>query len=85
VKPPSVATSFVPSADEATYSQESSLYAVVSVQVTPESAEVQIPPPLTTATNLVPSDEEATDHHSKSGSGGSELAGVHVAPELLEV
>jgi hypothetical protein len=56
--------------------------AVVSSQVAPESLEVYIPPPRTTAANLVPSSEEAT-HIQYCGDGA--LVSRQVLPESLEV
>lgn len=80
--PPATATSFVPSAEEATENQPVP-GTLLDTQVAPEFVEVNIPLPLydAAAINFVPSAEEATDHHSTAGT----LFDVHVAPESAEV
>jgi hypothetical protein len=54
-----------------------------SVQVAPESIEVQAFPPSTTAASLVPSLEEAMPHQRFALPSG--LRSVQVAPESIEV
>ena len=55
--------------------------ALVGVHVAPESVEVYIPPPSTTAPSFVPSADEAAENQPPTGA----LVVVHVAPELVEV
>tara|TARA_R110000868_G_C10783315_1_gene755688 strand:- start:601 stop:888 length:288 start_codon:yes stop_codon:yes gene_type:complete len=73
-----VATNFVPSADEATPNQSRLLS--LAVHVTPESVEVYIWPPRTTAANFTPSEDDATLIQFLD-----ESLAVHVTPESVEV
>ena len=72
------ATNLVPSADDATVSQCSSV--LVDAQVVPELVEMKIFPERA-ATNLFPSAEKAMEFHAAFGT----LFDIHVAPEFVEV
>jgi hypothetical protein len=88
---PATATNLVPSAEEATDTQ-ALLGATVCAHVTPESAEVQIGPPIhswrsklyvfaATATSLVPSADEAAHDQMLLGAP----VGFHVTPASAEL
>ena len=53
-----------------------------AVQVTPESVEVQMLPPLTTAASFVPSDDEAMVHQLREPAA---VRAVQFTPESVEV
>ncbi|HEY3913615.1 MAG TPA: hypothetical protein VGN61_03935, partial [Verrucomicrobiae bacterium] len=61
------ATNIVPSADEAIDVQPFVAEALVCIQSTPSSLEVQIPSERATAANLVPSADNAIDHQFSVG------------------
>jgi hypothetical protein len=78
------ATNLVPSAEEATISQCSSV--LVDAQVVPELVEMKIiPGPFSnlepSATSLVPSAEKAMEFNATFGA----LFDIHVAPESVEI
>ena len=77
--PCATAASFVPSDDEVIADQ--SLVDptdVSSVKVAPESADLQMLPPLTAATSFVPSDDEVIEYHLLVDP--TDVSSVHVAP-----
>lgn len=75
-----VATSLLPSAEEATPFQLWS-GTVFGIQVRPEFVEVYIASPVANATSLAPSADEATAFQHPSGA----VEAVQVTPELLDV
>jgi hypothetical protein len=76
------ATNLVPSAEEATDCHLKPPGGPVAVHVIPESAEVNMPAPSSlTATNLVPSDEQAIELQVATGV----LLDLQVAPPSVEV
>jgi len=75
------AISLAPSAEEATDHHQRSVGALVGVQVAPESADVNMPPLTATATNLVPSAEDAMAFHCLLGAGRK----IQVPPAFVEV
>src|SRR6185312_2054575 len=79
--PKTTATIFVPSADIATASQFVSLGEFLRVQLFPKSDETYIGPFNATATNWLPSAEQAMDDHTCCGI----LFEIHVAPESVDV
>ena len=82
--PSTTAASLVPSLEDAMLAQDFVLPTEAStVQVAPESDEVQMFPPLTTAASLVPSLEEVTPHQFFEPP--TEVSLVQVAPESDEV
>ena len=75
------ATSFLPSAELATDSQDHPPRAPVAVHVAPEQGEVKIPPGAAPAAILVPSAEHATQDQGSLGT----LFDIHVVPEFVLV
>jgi hypothetical protein len=76
----SIATSLLPSAEDATHDQNV-FVALVGVHVAPEFVEVKIEPHLNAATSMVPSADEATEVQPPTGA----VDAVQVAPESVEV